>query len=297
MHAQSPKTLHFTVLAILAAIWGSSFILMKRGLMDADQNPVYSPSQVAALRLAIAGLILLPVSAGAVKSARKEDWKWISLVGLLGSGIPAFLFANSQQYLDSSLAGILNALTPLFTLFAGILLFRATVRPSQITGVVIGLIGAAGMIAISGIGNSVKAGYALLIVLATLSYGLSVNTIQFKLRHIHPLQLASLSMLLIGIPCMVIALCSGATEVALKHPSGLHSLGFIAVLGVMGTALANVLFFWLTGATSALFSASVTYLIPIVAVFWGVSDGERITPAHLGCGAVILAGVWLVRRK
>lgn len=284
-------------LILLALIWGSSFILMKKGMFTAEGAPVFSATQVGALRLAFAGLALSPLALRAMKHIAWKDWKWVAAVACLGSGFPAFLFTHAQQHIDSSLAGILNATTPLFTLLVGTLAFGASVSKEQVSGVLIGLVGAAGLIALDGIGKSERAVFALLAVLATLSYGFSVNTIQHKLGHVRPIELAALSMLMVGIPCAAIALSSGAWEVISTHPSALHSLTCIALLGVGGSALANAVFFWLTGVSGGLFAASVTYLIPLVAVAWGWADDEPIRPGHLLFGLVILFSIWQIRRK
>ena len=140
---------------------------MKRGLRDEMNQPVLRPEHVAALRLGIAGLVLFPISIHAIRKIRLTDWKWLALVGVIGSGIPAVLFTISQQYLDSSVAGILNALTPLFTLIVGMAIFRRVVMPRQVMGVLIGLGGAISLISLRGFGDSENWTYSILIVIAT----------------------------------------------------------------------------------------------------------------------------------
>ncbi len=291
------KPSHLFIILLLALTWGSSFILMKRGLKDSSGNFVYSPSEVAALRMTFAALVLLPVSISAFRKIRRADWKSLAIVGMAGSGIPAFLFANSQLYLDSGLAGLLNTLTPLFTLLIGLFLFHKKVLKTQIWGILIGLSGAITLISLRGYGDSSHWEYALLIVLATMLYGLSVNTIAAKLKHIAAIEITALSMLIAGIPCALLLPFTNFGDTLIHHSSGLSSLGYIATLGIGGSAAANILFFKLTKETSPIFAASVTYLMPVVAVFWGVYDGEKLTFMHAMCGAIIIAGVWLVNKK
>lgn len=285
------------LLLILALTWGSSFILMHRGLVDGQDKPVFTPAQVAALRLSMAGLVLLPISIGAIRKVKREDWKWIAVVGIVGSGIPAFLFTNAQSHLQSGITGILNSLTPLFTLVVGFFLFNKKFVGAQVLGVVLGFVGAALLIATKHMDGENDWPYALLVVLATLSYGISVNIIPSRLIHMNSLHISALSLLFTSIPCGIYVAYSGALQVPAHNPAGWASLGYIAILACMGTAVATILYFRLAKDTGALFASSVAYLMPLVAVGWGVADGERITMKHLGCAAIILAGVYLVNSR
>ncbi len=288
---------HFLVLIFLAITWGSSFILMKKGLFDAEGKPIFTPNQVAALRLSFAGIALLPISIRAIGKIKRGDLGWIFLVGCFGSGMPAFLFTNSQKFLDSSVAGILNSLTPLFTLLIGLIIFLRKVHRLQVVGVILGLIGAAGLISHHGFSDNNQWSYGLLIVLATSFYGLSVNIVQSKLPHIKALQITAIAQLIVAVPAISYVFYSGAPQVIEHNPSGLQALGYVAILGLAGTAVANVLYFWLTLKTSALFASSVTYIMPIVAVFWGLMDHEELSWTQGVYASVILAGVWLMNRK
>lgn len=269
---------------------------MKYGLKTSQGDSVFTPNQVAALRLSIAGLLLSPISIPFLKTLSKENWKWLAVVGLVGSGIPAFLFTNSQKYLDSGHAGILNSLTPLFTILTGVWFFKKVTEPRKVIGVIIGLAGAAALISLNGFEGTTHWEYGMLIVLATFSYGLSVNTVQAHLKGIRSLQITATSLLIAGVPCFFYVLFSGAPHVVFYHDHGAKSLAAIATLAIMGTAGANMLYFWLTQQTSAIVASSVTYLMPLVAVGWGVLDGESITLGHLLCGLVILSGIRLITR-
>jgi drug/metabolite transporter (DMT)-like permease len=290
------RPVHFLLLIILALTWGSSFILMKKGMRDAEGLPVFSAFQVAALRLSMAGIILLPVSIHAFRKLKLSDYKWIAVVGLVGSGIPAFLFTTAQSHLDSGISGILNSLTPLFTLIVGLAIFRRKTNFSQVAGVAVGLLGAVFLILLGKSEGQTDWVYALLIVIATFSYGLSVNTVPSKLSHVHSLHITSVSLFIAGIPCGIYALSSDFQSVVQNNPAGWSSLGYIAILACVGTAIANILYFKLTQETSALFASSVTYLMPLVAILWGVYDNEVVTWKHLMCAAIIIGGVWLVNR-
>lgn len=284
------------LLVMLAVVWGSSFILMKRALRDPMGGEVFSPVQVASLRMTIAGIVLLPFAVVTIRHVRRSDWAWLAVVGICGSGIPAFLFTLAQQHMASSVAGMLNALTPLFTMLVGWVLFGSAFRKHQVAGIVVGLCGTASLVWLrAGDDGTTHGGWALLVVLATLCYGISVNTIQHRLAHLNGLRIAALSMMLAAIPCSVIAWWSHPGAVVLGHPWGWRGLVAVLVLGALGSALANVLFFRLTHSTSALFAASVTYLMPLVAVGWGLLDHEQLGALHLIAGGAILAGVWLIR--
>lgn len=291
------KPAHLFVIFLLAVTWGSSFILMKRGLKDGGGLKVFSPSEVAALRMSIAALVLLPVSFKSLRKIKPQDWKWLAVVGIAGSGVPAFLFANSQRFIDSALAGLLNSLTPLFTLIIGILLFHKKVIHTQFYGILLGLIGSVTLISLGGFGESSHWEYALLIVFATMLYGLSINTIANKLKHIAAVEITALSMLIVGVPYSIYLMFSDLHITLQTNPSGWSSLGYITILAIAGSAAANILFFKITQETGAIFAASITYLIPVVAVLWGILDGESLTFLHAVCGAIILTGVWLVNKK
>lgn len=294
---KSPRSLHLLAVAMLALTWGSSFILMKKGLKDDSDQPVFHPAQVAALRLGLAALVLLPVSLKAIRTIKVGDWKYLAVVGIIGSGFPAVLFTTSQSYLDSSIAGILNSLTPLFTLVIGITVFKRVVMPRQVMGVLIGLGGAICLISLKGFGNSENWLYSFLIILATLFYGISVNTIAAKLAHVKPLHITALSLLIAGVPWSIYLATTDVVDIVTQNPHGVKSLGYVMILAVMGTCVANMLYFWLTQQTSPLFASSVTYLMPLVAVGWGIQVGESLNIFHLFCALIILAGVWLVTKK
>lgn len=283
------------VLILLALVWGSSFVLMKMGLKAEDGSTVLSPYQVACMRMILAAIALSPFTFQAIKNIQRQDWKYLAIVGFCGSGIPAFLFAISQQHLDSGLAGILNAITPLFTLLLAVLFFKKKSHRLQIGGMIIGFIGAAGIIAIKG-SSMQNFEYAFLILAATLLYGISVNTVGHHLTHMKAPWITAVSITMVSIPCAFI-LATTPIEIITEHPSGWRSFAAVATLAVVGTGIANILFFRLTQTAGPILASTVTYLIPIVAVSWGSMLGEEISAGQLGFAAVVLFGVYLSNRS
>ena len=279
------------LLLILALIWGSSFILMKRGL------EVFSSSQVAALRMFIAFLFIIPFSFKYVKKAESKDWFKFLAIGMCGNFIPAFLFTAAQTGISSSLTGMLNSLVPFCTLILGILFFNAKAERNKILGIAIGLIGAIGLLIparFSDLGTNIN--YGGYVVIATVFYGTSVNLIRKYAGNYHSITTACWAMLMVG-PFGGIYLLLSDFSSATHNPLFWSSLGYVSILAIAGTALSVMLFNLLVKNMGTLYSSSVTYLIPIVAIGWGVFDGEVITLRHILSILVILCGVYLVNRK
>jgi drug/metabolite transporter (DMT)-like permease len=281
------------LLLVLALIWGSSFILMKRGLY-ADGVPMLSPWQLAIVRLSVAWLVLLPFMLRHHAYLRSHFWALLG-AGVLGNGIPAFLFATAQSRIDSSLSGMLNSLTPLMTLIAGVLLFGTRVRGIHMVGIGLGLVGAAGLILVARGGGPLDVNaYALLPVLGTVCYGLSGNIVKRHLYSLPPIATAALALTFVGPLSLVLVAGSGLDDTLASVPGSGRALGFVVLLAVMSSALALVLWNMLLQHTSALRASSVTYLMPVVAIGWGVLDGESIGLRELGMIALVLSGVYIV---
>jgi drug/metabolite transporter (DMT)-like permease len=287
------KILNWIILIILALTWGSSFILMKRG-MD-----VYSSDEVAALRILIAFLFLSPLIFRHVKKSFLKHWKAFAGMGILGNLIPAFLFTKAETGISSSLTGMLNSLTPLFTLLLGVLLYKTKTGLMNAAGIFIGLIGALGLLMVGkseDMDNNLLFGFY--VVLATICYALSVNIIKKSLGEVNSITATVWAMTFIG-PMAGIYLFgfTGFMEKFSSHPLALTSLGYISVLAIFGTALSVIIFNVLIRNTNALFASSVTYLIPVVAMGWGIFDGEDVQMLHFLWIGLILAGVYLVNKK
>lgn len=285
------KPWQWVILLFLAFIWGSSFILMKRGL------EVYSHTVVAALRISVAFIVLIPFAIISFKKVELKYWKYLIFTGVIGNGIPAFLFTFAQTEVSSSLTGMLNSLTPLFALVIGIVMFNSKPLKTQIAGVIIGLIGATGLIYFYRLSSdSSNIYYTLIIVLATICYALSVNVIKAHLKEIGSLKITALSFLSIGPFTMGYLFTTDFINVSLNNPLSSSALFYITLLSVFGTVIAIILFNILIKRTSTLFATSVTYLIPFVAILWGVFDGEFINHIQLICVIITLCGIYFINK-
>ena len=281
---------NYLILFFLAIVWGSSFILTKRGL------EVFTYTQVATLRLFIAFLSLLPFIVRAFKKVAKKHWPAIIITAFLGNGLPAFLFTKAQTHLESSFVGILNSLTPLFTLLFGIYFFKSKPNKTNIIGIIIGLSGAI-ILSSYDIGDGISFNYyTLFVISATLCYAISVNVIRKYLRDLDAISISALAFLFLG-PVSGIYVFSSDFMPLLFSEGGIKALIYIAILAVLGTSFAVVIFNKLIKDSSAIFAASVTYLIPIIAIIWGILDGENITSIHIIGTSIIFCGVYLVNRK
>lgn len=283
--SEGRKLWHWLVLGILSLIWGTSYILMKKGLES------FSIYQIASLRILISFLCLLPVALHSLKKLNRTNHLSIIIIGLFGSGIPALLFPLAQTRIDSSVAGMLNSLSPVFTLIMGIVMYRRKAIRSQIAGVFIGLIGAAGLLYS---GSFTFNYYGLYVVLATLLYGISSNEVG-RVTGINGLEITSLAFFVLG-PFALFVLLLTDLHAPLLTEHWIRNLGFIAILSVVGSAIALALFYRLIQDTSPVFASMTTYFIPVVATIWGFSDNERFNSGMLLSVMLILAGVYLINR-
>jgi drug/metabolite transporter (DMT)-like permease len=279
----------------LVLTWGSSFILIKQGLEGFSGDS----SIVGALRLVVTFIVLLPVALMRLKKLERKHWMLLLLIGIISNAAPSFLFAHAQKGIDSNTAGILNSLTTLFTLLIGLAFFRLRTRWFNIAGVISGLVGAAGLIYFSGNGDfAFNFSYAVFVLLATVCYATSVNIIKTYLEDLDAVTITAVSFLLIGIPVSIyLFLFTDFIGQLSASPQAWEGLGYISILGVVGTATALVFFNKLIKMSSALFAASVTYLIPVVAIAWGFLDGEHFEWNYILWVVLIVGGVYLVNRK
>lgn len=288
-------------LALLALgfVWGSSFILMKMALFDTAGERLFPALDVALGRIAIAGLAMAPLAWTHRDHLTRKNLPWLLIVGGLGNMLPAYFFTTAQTLIPSSVAGMLNALTPMFTLIVGVLLFRSKVHLLQVAGIAVGFVGAAVLAFQPGMGDALgqeALGGAARVLAATACYGVSVNVIRHKLHAVPAAGVAALALGLMGLPAAGFGLSGELPALALTHPDGLRGLGAMVVLAVVGTGLALVAFNRIIQRTNALFASTVTYIIPLFATMWGWLDREPLTLWHLLGGAVVLVGVWLVNR-
>lgn len=284
------------LLLFLACVWGSSFILMKRGMHTEEGEAIFSDLQVGALRMLIAGLVLAPF---AVRHVRKiKTWKQfisLSIVGFSGNFFPAFLFTYAETGLSSGFAGMLNSFTPIFTIIIGFLVFKVRLSVIQLVGV---LIGTTGIVLLMIAGKSISMTgtwfHIMAIVLATLMYGISLNTIKHTLQMFKAIEITSLAFFIVLIPAGIANLTFGTAQTFQQNPHAMEGLGYITILSVVGTALAVILFNKIISISSALFASSVTYFIPIVAVLIGLYFGERISWGQVGSMGIVLIGVFII---
>lgn len=277
---------NWLLLVLLTVIWGSSYILIKKALIG------FTPVEMASLRISISFIASTPFLFVAIRSIPRQLYGTLLLIGIFGSGAPAFLFALSMSKSGSAVNGILNSLSPLWTLLIGFYLFRVPMSTRKVAGVLIGFAGALVLVLGKGaIGWSGSLAYSLLPVAATFCYGMSTNITKQKLQQQNAIYTTALALTMIGIPALIALFF---TEAPQKIISGTvyPALLSVVLLSVFGTVIAWMLFYRLVQRTDALFAASVTYLIPIVAVAWGLLDGEVLNAVQLSGMLLILAGVY-----
>ncbi len=291
IHQMQNNNLKWLLLTVLALIWGSSFILIKKGLIG------LTPLQLGSLRIIFSAVFLMVVGFRSIASIKQSQWKYIALTALFGTFIPAFLFAIAQTQISSSVSSILNSLTPLNTLILGSLAFGLTFKRAQVLGVVIGLTGTL-LLIINGALHHPDQNYwyTVLVLIASLCYATNVNLLKKYLSDVKPLAITTGNFLVMLVPALIVLFSTGFASVA-QEAEVQHSMVFIAVLGIVGTGIANIIFFRLIQISSPVFATSVTYLIPVVAFFWGLLDHEMLTPVQFLGAAIILVGVYLSGKK
>ena len=283
---------HWIILIMLSIIWGSSFILIKKGL-DA-----FSYEQVATLRIFIASIFLSILGRKFYIDIPTKKLFPLFLTGLIGNGIPPFLFSKAQTYIDSAVVGILNVLTPLFTIFIGILFYNLKVKIVNYLGIAFGIIGTLYLlIPQSELLNDKTLYYSIIAILGTACYGFSANILKAHLSELNAIQITTISFSFIGPWAGIYLFCGNFLEIMQNHPKALTSLGSISILAIMGSAIAVIAFNKLIKMTGPLFATSCTYIIPIVAIIWGIFDKEIITIDHIIGFVIILVGVYLVNKR
>ena len=294
MIVKSTKGLHsWVILFTLVLVWGSSFILIKKSLLFFD------PVEVGLLRIVITFIFLFPLALKKVSKLKRIQIYYLIISGVIGSLMPSLLFAFAQSGIDSGLAGSLNSLTPLFTLLFGLLFFSLRSRWYNIVGVFIGLTGALGLIYVSGDGGfAFNLKYAGLVVIATICYAFNVNFIKSFMKDIDSITITVFTFFFIGFPATLFVLFFTDVPVKLIHEPGVWAgLGYLSILSVVGTGLALMIFNKLIKISSPVFASSVTYLIPVVAIIWGIVDGEVLKGTYFLWFLLILFGVFLVNAK
>jgi drug/metabolite transporter (DMT)-like permease len=286
------KTISWIILLTLATVWGSSFILMKRGL-DA-----FASDEVAALRIGIAFLFLTPLYLRYRRIDLKKYWKGLFIMGVFGNLIPAFLFTKAETEISSSLAGMLNALTPIFTVLVSLVWLKIKPSGVKISGVIIGFIAAVALILFdTGTSTFQNFSYGFLVLLATLCYAISVNGIKKYLSDLNSVAATLWAFSFTGPIALFYLFCCTDFKVHLQSsPVGTSSLGYVIILAVAGTALSVILFNVLIKKAGVLFASSCTYLIPVVAILWGLVERENVNFAQILSIVTIILSVYLINR-
>uniref|UniRef100_UPI00404B6D50 DMT family transporter n=1 Tax=Flavobacterium sp. TaxID=239 RepID=UPI00404B6D50 len=286
------KNAKWYLLSFLGVIWGSSFLLMKLGLNGV--NAV----QLGSLRILFAAIFLLVIGHKQLVKIPSYKWKYIALTSVFGTFLPVYLFAIALSKIDGSVSSILNSLTPLNTLLIGAFFFNIEAQRRQIFGVLIGFVGCALLVLFGESSNTTENYYfALLIIVASICYGTNVNLIKKYLSDLKPLTISTGNFAVMLIPAFLVLYFSGFFEIV-HQPEVKISLGYIAILGIIGTGLSNILFFKLIQISSPIFASSVTYIIPVVAIFLGYFVMHETLTFTQGIGAfVVLIGVYFSGRK
>ena len=279
------------IFILLSLVWGSSFILMKEGLVG------LTALQVASFRIISSGLILMPIAFKSFNKIPRQKIGLIFLSGLLGSLLPAYLFCIAEQKIDSSLAGTLNALTPIFAIIIGALFFKTNTARNKIIGIAISFLGSILLFfAQPSFSENSNISNVALVIIATICYGVNVNMVGKFLRDIPSVNIVSVALLLNAIPAAIVLYFTGYFKEDIFSKVMLVSTGYTIILGVIGTAAASVIFYMLIKRAGVVFSSMVTYAIPVVALFWGVIYGEFVGWKQIASLLVLLSGVYIANK-
>lgn len=280
------------LLMVLSITWGSSFILMKKALIG------LTPVEIGAFRILIAGVILLIIGLNKLKSIEKKFWKPLLVVAFAGTFFPVFLFSYAISEIDSGIAAVVNSLTPIITMVFGSFFFNFSFTKRQVFGILLGLSGTLTLLYQSAVANPSKNQlYALLILLATCGYAFSVNYLKQKLASVDSLSISTATFGMLLIPAFGVLLSSGFFTKDISDSAVYTSLSYVFILAAFGTSMAMLFFYRLVQISSPVFSTSVTYLITVVAVVWGVIDGEKLSFTQCMAAIVVISGVFLAQKK
>ncbi|MBK9107779.1 MAG: EamA family transporter [Saprospiraceae bacterium] len=286
MKQHTPGLWDWSILLLLALIWGFSYYFIKHSLTG------FKPDQIASLRMVFSSIALLPFLPSALKIVPKEKYYIIAFVGIIGSFLPAYLYPFAQQKISSSVAGIINAFTPICTYGLGVLFFSVRNEKTKFIGTAIALIGAFCLILLRP-NAELKAEAFFLFVAFTVPilYGINGNTIKSKLQGIPGTEMTTLMYLFTLIICIPACFINGSFQQIPISLAQDNSFYHLLALSLLGSALAMTLFNILIQRVHVLFASSVTYLMPLVAIIVGWMDGESILWNDLVGFLCILIGV------
>ncbi|ROH98903.1 DMT family transporter [Chryseobacterium sp. G0240] len=287
MNADKEK---WVLLIILSIIWGSSFILIKKSLEH------FNPFQVGGLRVLIAGIILLPIAVSNYKLFPKKHLKWLILAAFTGNFIPMFLFPIAETEVSSSIAGIINSMMPIFVIIVGALIWKFETTKKQITGTLISFTGVCILAFGGGDNTTFKMVPILLLLLATLCYALSTTTVKSKLMEVSSTVLSAFVFsFVLFFPSIIALTCTGFFSEFTFSKDNILGLMFVSLLSVFGTGLAMMMNYRLLKVSTPLFASTVTLVMPIVAIIWGIIDGEKLTYMQFIGAGVIIGGLIFLR--
>ena len=279
-------------LIILSVIWGSSYILIKKGLTG------LTPVQLGSLRVIITTILIAPIGYNKIKHIPKNKMKWVAISAFVGSFFPAYLFAFAETEISSSVTAVMVSLTPLFTLLISVIIFGEELLKKQVIGVIIGFLGIVVLINNELLYSSFNILYVMFIVLAAFCYAVNANLLKYKLPNIPALGIVFMSFLFMFIPAFIVLFFSDFPfSDFTSDPLILESIVYIVILALFGTAIAKVMYIKLLAISTPVFSVSTTYLMPVVAIFWGLLDGEEFKLTQFIGTSIILLGVYLVTKK
>ena len=279
-------------LIILSVIWGSSYILIKKGLTG------LTPVQLGSLRVIITTILIAPIGYNKIKHIPKNKMKWVAVSAFVGSFFPAYLFAFAETEISSSVTAVMVSLTPLFTLLISVIIFGEELLKKQVIGVIIGFLGIVVLINNELLSSSFNILYVMFIVLAAFCYAVNANLLKYKLPNIPALGIVFMSFLFMFIPAFIVLFFSNFPfSDFTSDPLILESIIYIVILALFGTAIAKLMYIKLLAISTPVFSVSTTYLMPVVAIFWGLLDGEEFKLTQFIGTSIILIGVYLVTKK
>ena len=290
---KNKNVLAWFLLLLLALIWGSSPIMIKKALVQ------LGPFEKGALRLSLASLVLMPFLLKSLNEIKKKDYFILFISGIVGNVIPYFLYPIAQTQIDSATSGVLTSLTPFFALIIGVIFYKLKATKNNIIGLCIGFLGTSILILFSNSSEGFSADlYGLFVVAATLLYGINLNLVKYHLKHLKPITITAFS--IVSILPITLYILFAHTE----FPSHLKlvneyllEFGYVFVLGVLGTSIATLIFYNLIKIKDTVFAAMVTYLMPIVAIGFVVLDGEKINLIQLFGMLLVLLGVFINSKK
>lgn len=280
----------WSIFIFLSLVWGSSFKLMKVGMND------LSSYEVASLRILSAGLILLPVTIKHIRTLTPYQIWIVILSGILGNLAPAYFFCIAETKIDSSTAGIINSLMPIFIIFIGKVFFDLKVNNKKIIGVMIAFLGLSALLISKSKADISNIFYLLVATAATLSHGINANVVGKNLKDITSIKIISVGMTILSIPCLMVLFYTGYFNKISTRPEFIISTSASLFLGIFGTAVASALYYILIKRAGSVFASLVTNTMPIVAIFWGVLSGESITISQILCFIVIMSGIYYTNK-